>query len=114
LRFVGHLFSLRITRYKSTLCKLYQIVFVLCAAGVCNRTSQACEVVLLDPYIEFPIVHIDRTPGPDAPLGIESLLNKKKEDINFVLRRRKEIHDLFASSVLSKTVILPDEDSISA
>jgi hypothetical protein len=112
LRFVGHLFSLRTSRYKSTLCKLYQIVFVLCAAGVCNRTSQACEVILLDAYIDFPIVHMDRGPDPGGPLGIDSLLNRKKEAVSFVMRRRKEIHDLFASSVLSKTVMLPEDDSI--
>jgi hypothetical protein len=112
LRSVGHLFSLRTTRYKSTLCKLYQIVFVLCAAGVCKRTLQAGEVVLLDPYIGFPIVQMERAPDPGGPLGINSLLNRKKEVSNFVTRRRKEIHDLFASSVLRKTVILPDDGSI--
>jgi hypothetical protein len=113
LRFVGYLFSLRMSRYKSTLCKLYQIVFVLCAAGVCNRTSQACQVVLLDAYIDFPIIHIDGAADPGGPLGIESLLNRKKEVLNFVTRRRKEIQDLFAASVLSKTVILPEDDVIS-
>jgi hypothetical protein len=102
LRFVGQLFSRKTQRYKSTLCKLYQIVFVLCAAGICSRTAQTCEVVLLDAYIDFIVVPADAS----GPLGIDALLNRKKA--NFVIRRRKEFHDLFAASVVSKAVLLAD------
>jgi hypothetical protein len=112
LRFVGHLFSRKTSRYKSTLCKLYQIVFVLCAAGVCSRTSQACEVLLLDAYIDFQIVATEKPTNPGGPLGIDSLLNRKKGTVGaeFVMKRRKELNDLFASSVVSKAV-LPSDDN---
>jgi hypothetical protein len=111
LRFVGNLFSLKTTRYKSTLCKLYQIAFVLCAAGVCDRTSQVCQVVLCKPYIDFPTVEAEKAMDDD-PTQINSLLNRKKENetTDCALRRRKEMLDLFLASAASKTVMLPDDD----
>jgi hypothetical protein len=105
LRLVAQLFSWKTRRYKSALCKLYQIVFVLCAAGICSRTSQACEVVLLDGYIDFPVVPAERSADLGGPLGIDSLLNRKKADADFILRRRKELHNLFTSTVVSKAVL---------
>jgi hypothetical protein len=111
LRFVGNLFSRKTTRYKSTLCKLYQITFVLCAAGICDRTSQVCQVVLCRPYVDFPTLEVESL-GEADPRKIDSLLNRKKgsEIAECALRRRKEMHDLFLASAVSKTVTLPDGD----
>jgi hypothetical protein len=111
LRFIGHLFSRQTTRYKSTLCKLYQISYVLCAAGVLKRTMQVCDVVLLYPYLDFAVV----PPEPKSiadPYLIQSLLNRPGpiEELRHIYRRRKELYDLFIGSVASKTVMLPDPD----
>jgi hypothetical protein len=112
LHSVAQLFSWKTPRYKSTLCKLYQIVLVLCAAGICSRTSQACEVMLLHGYIDFPVGPAEQSTDPGGPLGIDSLLNRKKAtaDADFILRRRKELHDLFASNVVSKAVLSSDDN----
>jgi hypothetical protein len=113
LRFVGNLFSRKTTRYKSTLCKLYQITFVLCAARICDRTSQVCQVVLCAPYIDFPTLEAERVMQAD-PRQIDSLLNRKKESetTGWATRRRKEMHDLFLASAISKTVTIPDDDDV--
>jgi hypothetical protein len=115
LRFVGNLFTRKTSRYKSTLCKLYQIAFVLCAAGICIRTSQACQVVPTPGYIDFPVVEPEKVVEAD-PRQIVSLLNRTSgHDLtDCVFRRRKEIHAVFLASAVSKTVMLPDEDAFSA
>jgi hypothetical protein len=113
LRFIGNLFSRQTQRYKSTLCKLYQINYVLCAAGISERTAQVCEVVLLDSYIDFQVVPAEK-PEDSGPVQINSLLNRRRPrpEFEFIYRRRKEIYDLFIKSVASKTVVLPDENSL--
>jgi hypothetical protein len=115
LRFVGNLFARKTNRYKSTLCKLYQIAFVLCAVGICGRTSQVCQVVLSPAYVDFPLVEPERAVEAD-PREIDSLLNKRSgnEAIDCAFRRRKEINATFFASAVSKTVILPDDDAFSA
>ncbi|OHT09044.1 hypothetical protein TRFO_22211 [Tritrichomonas foetus] len=50
LRYVSHFFSRNTARYKTTLCKLYQICYILGSIGVTERTSQVCEVILNRPY----------------------------------------------------------------
>jgi hypothetical protein len=115
LRFVGNLFARKTSRYKSTLCKLYQIAFVLCAAGICIRTSQVCQVVLTPGYVDFPLVEPEKAVEAD-PRQIFSLLNQRSGNdfIDCVFRRRKEIHAIFLASAVSKTVMLPDEEAFSA
>jgi hypothetical protein len=115
LRFVGNLFARKTNRYKSTLCKLYQIAFVLCAVGICSRTSQVCQVVLSPGYVDFPIAETERAVEAD-PREIDSLLNRRSgnEVTDCALRRRKEINALFLASAVSKTVTLPEEDAFSA
>jgi hypothetical protein len=108
LRLIAHLFSRQTTRYKSTLCKLYQIAFVLCAAGICRRTGQVCEVVLVDGYVDFQVVS---EPAAEEPLGIRNLLNRQSEELEAVMRRRKEMKELFTSSVACLTVAFPIDES---
>jgi hypothetical protein len=84
---------------------------VLCAAGISQRTSQVCEVVLVDTYLDFQVVPAEK-PEDSGPVQIVSLLNRRRPhpEFEFIYRRRKEIHDMFISSVASKTVILPEDD----
>jgi hypothetical protein len=113
LRFAGNLFSRQTTRYKSTLCKLYQINYTLCAAGVSNRTSQVCEVVLLNPYLDFPVIP-NAENMPVNPAMLDSLLNRRKtEPIHkYIQMRRKEIAELFEGSFLARgQSTSPDQDS---
>lgn len=125
LRFVGQLFSRETSRYKTTLCKLYQISYILSAVGITKRTTQVCEVVLSQPYYDDIIVedlpednprHIVPQLSID-PLSIDALLNrpattrKVNPEYQFVYDRRKEIRDLFVESIAIKSVIYqPDAE----
>ncbi|OHT11472.1 hypothetical protein TRFO_19119 [Tritrichomonas foetus] len=112
LRFVGNLFSRQTSRYKTTLCKLYQISYILGSIGITNRTNQVCEVVLNDPYYNENIVpdeEDDKTENVN-PFSISSLLNKpeKPNQIEkYISDRRKEFKDLFIQSISSKSIIMP-------
>jgi hypothetical protein len=99
LRFVAHLFSRDTRRYKSTLCKLYQISYILGAAGISNRTSQACDVVLLQPDLDFSVLPPDK-PEESGPLQIAALLNHRGRDADteFVSHRRRELQSLFVTN----------------
>jgi hypothetical protein len=107
LRFAGNLFSRQTARYKSTLCKLYQINYTLCAAGVSNRTSQVCEIMLLSPYVDFRVVP-SSTAIPSHPLLLETLLNHHDAEpaSEFVNHRRAEIADLFERSFAARTSLV--------
>ncbi|KAK8894103.1 hypothetical protein M9Y10_022535 [Tritrichomonas musculus] len=116
LRYVGNLFSRQTSRYKTTLCKLYQISYILGAVGITNRTNQVCEVVLNEPYYNEEIVPDEPTKDSDNfqnqgkdkksliednPMSIFSLLNhtektepKKPNPYQYILDRRKEFHNL--------------------
>jgi hypothetical protein len=112
LRFVAHLFSRGTTRYKSTLCKLYQITYVLCAAGIMNRTAQVCDVVLFEQYFDFAVIP-PQAPVLATPIRIESLLNHHMGcDNPHIHQRRKELYDLFVKSITGRTATLPDTDGI--
>jgi hypothetical protein len=114
LRFAAHLFARGTPRYKSTLCKLYQITYVLCAAGVLNRTPQVCEVTLLDPYIDFTLIPAHETFQAD-PVEIDSLLNHRRPgDIAHILRRRRELQHLFVKGVAKRASAAPSPRSLMA
>jgi hypothetical protein len=89
LKRVCLLFTRGTAKYRSTLCKLYQIAFVLGAAQITARTSHVCEVVLLQDYIDFEL----------APPGSANLPERFSNPLNLsVYRRRNELeameHDL--------------------
>jgi hypothetical protein len=71
-----------------------------------------CQVMLADDYLGFQVVEMEMTTWPD-PRQIDSLLNRREgsEPIEYALRKRKELNDLFLSSPISKTVIFADEKS---
>lgn len=116
LRYVGNLFSHQTSRYKTTLCKLYQISYILGAVGITNRTNQVCEVVLNEPYYNDEIIpdegdqnspdtaqnqnNIKKSSMENNPMSIFSLLNhpeetkQKKKPYQYILDRRKEFQNL--------------------
>ena len=113
LRFVGNLFSRQTSRYKTTLCKLYQISYILGSVGITNRTNQVCEVVLNKPYYNEEIIPYETETPENSnvnPFSISSLLNRpqnNKQAEPYIANRRKEFKDLFVQSIASKSIILP-------
>jgi hypothetical protein len=95
LRMVATLLSRGTARFRSTLCKLYQISFILCAAGVTSRTTLICHVALLDKCIDFAIVPTEHAVAD--PTDYRTLLNRRK-DQDFVHKRRKEFCQLWSAT----------------
>jgi hypothetical protein len=79
LRDVSAFFSRDSQRYKTTLCKLYQITLILGALEITERTENACEVRLRDPFMSIVEGKVQ-----EYPFAIETLLNRENE-----LERRK-------------------------
>jgi hypothetical protein len=71
LRKVSAFFSRNTGRYKSTLCKLYQIALILGALGITERTENPCEVKILPPFTRL-LLNDDE----ENPLSIARLLNR--------------------------------------
>jgi hypothetical protein len=85
LREVSCFFSRNTIRYKSTLCKLYQIALILSAIGLIARTSQVCEVKIQPPFAdELPEV------VSEIPISVELLLNRPSKAGDRISRRRAE------------------------
>jgi hypothetical protein len=84
LRHVSCFFSRETSRYKTTLCKLYQISLILGAMRITERTENVCEVRLLPPFTDLL-----RKQEDESPLGIANLLNRPSRD-SPIERRRKE------------------------
>lgn len=110
IRFIAHLFSRGTSRYKTTLCKLYQICYVLSSVGMTSRTATVCEIEFNKPYF-----NCDTLPDIDdhnqllfaGPLCISNLLNHYitiAEEDQYIYDRRKELKDLFIESVTSKNL----------
>ncbi|OHT04634.1 hypothetical protein TRFO_27846 [Tritrichomonas foetus] len=121
LRYVSHYFSRTTARYKTTLCKLYQICYILSAIGVTTRTSQVCEVILNHPYYNEDELsptevqskgennsnkasNLNSLDGSPT-FSITSLLNHQKEEYNstnYIELRRKELKDCFDEAEAEK------------
>ena len=101
LRFISQYFSRQTTRYKTTLCKLYQICFILGAVSVTTRTTQVCEVLLNEPYYNDDIITNENELKSNEPLSIDFLLNRPRNDFstNYISQRRKDFNDTFIESV---------------
>jgi hypothetical protein len=88
LRRVSSFFSRDTPRYKTTLCKLYQIALILSAMKITERTDNACEIRLLPPFTAI----LKRQEDPN-PLAITNLLNRRPRDYRMERRRREyEFH----------------------
>lgn len=106
LRFVSQFFSHGMNRYKTTLCKLYQICYILCAIGVTTRTAQVCEVVLNEEYCDNGVKGIAKKKQPEiSVMSITSLLNNptetkpKKDDLAWLAARRKALQSCCIENV---------------
>lgn len=106
LRFVSQFFSHGMNRYKTTLCKLYQICYILCAIGVTKRTSQVCEVVLNEEYCDNSPKEVVKKKEPEVSMmSITSLLNNpieskaKKEECSWLAARRKALQSCCIENV---------------
>lgn len=109
LRFVSQFFSHGTARYKTTLCKLYQICYILSAIGVTKRTAHVCEVILNDEYCDPDALKygVDKDTEPKAPesaISIKALLNKADAsssdgDTQWLDLRRKALESCYIENV---------------
>lgn len=104
LRFVSQFFSRSATRYKTTLCKLYQICYILGAIGVTTRTSQVCEVILSDEYCDADFEKYGESRNnvskTERAMSIASLLNNQSPTApEWILSRRKELQSCSIDNV---------------
>jgi hypothetical protein len=84
LRRASALFSRGTPRYRSTLCKLYQIVAILGSLGIIEKTENPCEVSLCSQFAEL-LVSRD-----ESPFSIANLLNHPEAGTDSVQARRRE------------------------
>lgn len=85
LREVSSFFSRETVRYKSTLCKLYQITLILGAIGVIQRTTNVCEVKIQPPFKEG-LAEVEYV----NPLALERLLNRPGKPGDVTAKRMQE------------------------
>ena len=148
LRYASQFFSRTTARYKTTLCKLYQICYILGSIGVTSRTAQVCEVILNKPYFDEEVLPplneydqdgkrsssdkedskslskhrkrshnlniITKTPNTKNPsiikpidMSINSLLNHKEDDDQYIYDRRKELEDCYSEFIKKNDESLP-------
>lgn len=91
-------------RFKTTLCKLYQISHILEAAGIIRRGILAGETSLCDRFFKFA--------APDSAgrlMSISMLLNRPRDDlVDWVEQRRKEFADTVkALDMKASPAVLP-------
>jgi hypothetical protein len=85
IRRASAFFSRHTGRYKSTLCKLYQISLIFNALDIAERTESACEVKILAPFTKLL--------GSDDeanPMAIANLLNRAIDRGAHLEGRRQE------------------------
>jgi hypothetical protein len=112
LRMVATLLSRGTHVFHSMLCKLYQVTFVLCSAGITSRTNVTCEVILVNDYIDFAIVPQEKKESID-PLDLETMLNHRDNpDVEYVYRRRNEFCQLWGASKIESIAMLPPGNAI--
>lgn len=76
-------FSRNSNRYRTTLCKLYQIILILGAINVVSKTDSVRQIHLLSPYCECLL-------GNNGPDSIEFLLNRTDNDKNNQIKKRRD------------------------
>jgi hypothetical protein len=85
LRQASSFFSRGTTRYKTTLCKLYQIALILGAMDMAERTDNVCEVKVLPPFSTALHESAEKN-----PLAIANLLNRATVSEGALAARRRE------------------------
>jgi hypothetical protein len=86
LRKVSSFFSRNVGRYKTTLCKLYQIALILGALDVTERSCNVCEIKILPPFTKL----LEEEQREVNPLSISNLLNQTPEESRWIEERRVE------------------------
>jgi hypothetical protein len=90
IRNIGLFLCRKNGRYKSTLCKLYQVAHILEAAGVLVKAETPGEITVPNEFF----VPIDlKTSASENPFAIRSLLNKEEDDQGKVIERRRARFD---------------------
>jgi hypothetical protein len=83
LREASSFFARSTKKYKTVICKLYQIAVILGALGITSKTQNMSEVRILAP--------LERLLGDDeSPISIESLLNRPNDAADQYKARRDE------------------------
>jgi hypothetical protein len=101
IRVAACLFAKGNNRFKPTLCKLYQISFVLCAVGITTRTASMAEIALTSDYLDFVVLPPKKTSEAE-PASLEALLNHRDSDSAYIYRRRREMEETSSASPLKR------------
>jgi hypothetical protein len=94
LRKASSFFSREGGKYKTTLCKLYQIALVLGTLNITERSPNVCEIRILPPLAAF----LREVPDPN-PFAIPNLLNRSADQSTVAEHRRAEFDGWSASRV---------------
>jgi hypothetical protein len=107
LRMAATLFARGTGIFRSTLCKLYQITYALCSAGIATRTALTCDVALIKEYMAFQVVPVGKSARAD-PADLESMLNHREDPtLDYIHRRRQDFRQLWEKSANSRAGTLP-------
>ena len=92
---VSYFISRNNNRYKTTLCKMYQIVHILDAIGIVRREARAGDITLDGQfYCVLPIQF--RGKSKDEPLSLETLLNRPVSDLDRIVKQRRLDFTMYA------------------
>jgi hypothetical protein len=78
-------FSRNSARYRTTLCKLYQIAVILSAVGIIRKTANVCEVRMQPPFTQLLNEEHETN-----PLSVEKLLNRPISSGDAMETRKEE------------------------
>jgi hypothetical protein len=91
LKQISAFFALKQQRYKTTLCKLYQITLIFVALGIMERTTP-CEVRIKAPFTQLVL-----DDGAANPFAIQNLLIQSTDSQTLFDRRKAEFQRVCAS-----------------
>ena len=116
IRFAGQFLSRGTGRYKTTLCKLYQISYILSALGITTRSDQVCEVIMNPPYIEGDDIYNAPSFGDkeDSVMSLDVLLNRpvKSSNGHYSIRRREELKECFIRNIQKENGVKNDAQDV--
>jgi hypothetical protein len=102
LREASAFFARQTQKYKTVLCKLYQIATILGSLGLTNRTENVCQIRLLLPVMRL----LD---DQQNPMAIDNLLNRPIIGANGIDARREE-YKRFSLTAVGKASGPPPEE----
>jgi hypothetical protein len=102
LREASAFFSRNNQKYKTVLCKLYQIAVILASLGLTNRTENVCQIKVLPPVLRLFDDH-------QNPMSIDNLLNRPITGSTGIDGRWEE-YKRFSPTSAVKAVGPPAED----